>query len=235
MRSFVLRLAHVAAFTTLASLACACVSQPVLELYGARVAGVTPQGVTLLMTMKVNNGNVFDVRVRNVRANVMLQHQYQLPYFQYDPEQWLASDASTLVSVPMTIPWGMCGPLLSTSVGSSTMNYHVHGLVDVTATRLLQVQRNDYMLDEDGAFSRFDLVLAAGRGVLGDDTLRRDTSPVALHSPWLTDALAAEGASLPRANAAASQGEPFLLPTSDGRYTPFGVEPAPRPLFATRD
>ena len=181
-----------------------CVSKPVLELYGARVAGVTPQGVTLLMTMKVNNDNSFDVKVRNVRANVSIQHQYMLPYLQYDPEQWLASDASTLVPVPMTIPWQLVTPLLTTSVGSPMVQYHMHGFADVTATRLLQIERNDYMLDEDGAFSRFDLVVAAGRGVLGmydpplgapgdeeryafDSMQPRDAS----YAPWLVAAIAA--------------------------------------------
>jgi hypothetical protein len=179
-----------------------CVSKPVLELYGARVAGVTPQGVTLLMTMKVNNDNSFDVKVRNVRANVSIQHEYMLPYLQYDPEQWLASDASTLVPVPMTIPWPLVTPLLTTSVGSPMVQYHMHGYADVTATRLLQIERNDYMLDEDGAFSRLDLVVAAGRGLLGSydaplgapDAGERDafasaTRRDASYPPWLVAAL----------------------------------------------
>jgi hypothetical protein len=166
-----------------------CVSKPVLELYGARVAGVSPQGVQLLLTMKVNNENSFDVRIRNVRANVNLQHRYDLPYLQYNPDQWLGSDASTLVAVPMVIPWQLVGPLMTTSVGSPTVQYHMHGYADVTATRLLQVQRNDYMLDEEGAFSRFDLVIAAGRGVLGDVDPRSDAALARAYPSWLTSAM----------------------------------------------
>ncbi len=192
MRSFAIT-SMTAALAMLAMLLGGCVSKPVLELYGARVAGVTPQGVTLLLTMKVNNDNAFDVRVRNVRANVTVAHQYQLPYLQYDPEQWLASDASTNVNVPMSVPWQMIAPLLATSVGSPTLAYHVHGLADVTATRLLQIERNDYMLDEEGSFSRFDLVMAAGRGILGDRDAPAPSRPAPLLSPTLVEALAREG------------------------------------------
>ncbi len=181
-----------AALVAMAVLLGGCVSKPVLELYGARVAGVTPQGVTLLLTLKVNNDNAFDVRVRNVRANVTVAHQYSLPYLQFDPEQWLASDASTLVPIPMSVPWQMIAPLLATSAGSPSLAYHVHGLADVTATRLLQIQRNDYMLDEDGAFSRFDLVMAAGRGVLGDLDSPSPSRAAPQLPPALLQALARE-------------------------------------------
>ncbi|MFO0611764.1 MAG: hypothetical protein U0414_04190 [Polyangiaceae bacterium] len=150
-----------------------CVSTPVLQLHSARISGVSATGVILAVTMRVNNENSFDVRVRNVRANVTIQSRFTLPYLQYNPDKWLASDASTFVPAPMTIPWVMVQPLLSTSIGSSYVSYTLNGLADVTATRLLQIQATDYGINARGTFSRGELAIAAGRGVLGgmtDDT-----------------------------------------------------------------
>jgi hypothetical protein len=130
----------------------------------------------------VNNENSFDVRVRNVRANVTIQSRFTLPYLQYNPDKWLGSEASTFVPAPMTIPWVMVQPLLATSIGSSFVGYTLNGLADVTATRLLQIQANDYGINAHGTFSRGELVMAAGRGVLGgmtDDTSLLSGAPPA--------------------------------------------------------
>lgn len=154
----------------LAASAMGCVKTPVLQLHSARIGGVSATGVILSVTMRVNNENSFDVRVRNVRANVTIQSRYTLPYLQYNPDTWLGSDASTLVPAPMTIPWVMVKPLLTTSIGSNAVSYTLNGLADVTATRLLQIQANDYGINAAGTFSRGDLVLAAGRGILGGMT-----------------------------------------------------------------
>jgi hypothetical protein len=45
------------------------------------------------------------------------------------------------------------------------------------------------MLDEEGAFSRFDLVIAAGRGVLGDVDPRSDAALARAYPSWLTSAM----------------------------------------------
>lgn len=161
----------------IAALGAGCVKTPVLQLHSARINGVSPTGVILAVTMRVNNENSFDVRVRNVRANVTIQSRYTLPYLQYNPDTWLGSDASTFVPAPMTIPWVMVKPLVATSIGSNQVGYTLNGMADVTATRLLQIQANDYGINAAGFFSRGDLVLAAGRGVLGGMT--NDTSLLA--------------------------------------------------------
>jgi hypothetical protein len=145
-----------------------CVSEPVLELYGARISSASPQGVGLTMMMKVTNHNAFDVKVRNVRASVSVADRFSLPFLQYNPDQWLNANQSTIVNVPLVIPWQLVGPLVSASIGSNSVRYHVHGYADVTAVRLLGIERNDYELNEDGAFSRMDLLMAAGRGFLSD-------------------------------------------------------------------
>jgi LEA14-like dessication related protein len=151
----------------LALFATGCFSEPSMKLYGARVTHATPYGVGLTMTLAVENNNSFDVMVRDVRADVMIAKRYRLPTVVVSPNQWLAANRSTLVQVPVIVPWTLVTPLVSTTVGSSTIEYRVWGSANVTATRALEVDFDDYQLDKDGKFYRSELLLAAGRGFLG--------------------------------------------------------------------
>lgn len=143
-----------------------CVTKPVVELHSARLASASPQGVGLDVYLQVNNYNAFDVQVRNVRCNVTLADRYQLPPLQFSPNQWLPADKSTLVRVPMVVPWTLIPSLLSATLGLETITYRARGAADVTAVRMLGIQRNDYALDEKGEVTRMGLVIAAGRGGL---------------------------------------------------------------------
>lgn len=154
--------------TSLALLAVAplaCVSKPTLKLHSARIESATPMGVGLMLMMKVTNDNSFDVQVRNVRVNVVLANRFPLPPIQYNPARWLPADGTTLVPVPVVIPWPMIAPLLGTTVGSVAIFYRCTGYADVTAIKMLNVERNDYPIDETGSVSRAALVMAAGQGV----------------------------------------------------------------------
>ena len=143
-----------------------CVSQPLLEVYGVHVQAASPTGVGLNMQLRVNNKNAFDVKVRSVRVLVTIADKYTLPLISHSPDKWLASNGSTLIDVPVTVPWNMVTPLLATTAGSTEVDYHVTGSADVTAVRALGIEVDDYEVDEDGTVSRAALVLAAARGVL---------------------------------------------------------------------
>jgi hypothetical protein len=171
-------LAFVALFSCFAS---GCISEPTMELYGARINYATPQGVGMTMTLKVQNDNSFDIQLRNIRTNVTLAGRYPLPPIVHSPQQWLRSDGATLVQVPVIIPWQLVGPLLSASLGSNSLKYRVVGQADVTATRALEVDYDEYTIDQEGRFSRADLVFAAGRGVL---TPPVPTVPSPFQFPW---------------------------------------------------
>jgi LEA14-like dessication related protein len=149
----------------LAVSASGCASKPTLELYGARVQSASPMGIGMVMLMRVNNEYSFDVKVRDVRVNVVIAGRYQLPPVQYNPDIWLPSGKSTVVPVPMTVPWPMVAPLLATTAGSNEVSYRASGFVDVTAVRWLGIRRNDEPIDERGSVSRGQLLAAAGRGV----------------------------------------------------------------------
>jgi len=155
-------------FTVLVALfASGCVTEPAVKLYGARIGGVSPNGVTLGVTMKVVNDNSFDIMVRGVRTNVTIGGR-MLPPVEAQPQQWLPSGRATLIQVPVVIPWNTVTPLIQTTVTSSIIKYRMVGYADVTATRALEIDFDDYRFDQIGGFSRAELVLAAGRGFFGE-------------------------------------------------------------------
>ena len=116
--------------------------------------------------LQVKNDNSYDVQIRSVNVQAVLQGKYSIGPLAYSPNVWLPADQTTLVTVPLVIPWALIPPLISETLGSDTVSYKVHGTADVTATRLLAVQRNDYPVDEDGTMPRQMLVAAASRGMM---------------------------------------------------------------------
>ncbi|MEZ4440456.1 MAG: hypothetical protein R3B72_15270 [Polyangiaceae bacterium] len=118
------------------------------------------------VVMKVNNKNFFDVQVRNVRANVVVAEKVRLPMIAYNPDVWLGAKQTTLVPVPVTLPWALVGPLLAATIESDTVDYHVEGVADVTAVRMLGIRRNDEPFDDEAEVSRAQLVAAAIQGGL---------------------------------------------------------------------
>jgi hypothetical protein len=159
------RLRHALALALTVLLLSACPSKPVLELHSARLQSASPQGIGFQIELRVNNDNAFDVKIRNVRASVIIAGRYPLPQLQYNPDQWLGAGQTTIVRVPMVVPWNLVTPLMATTAGSTHISYHVRGLADVTAVRLLGIEKNDYPIDEEGTVSRAELVVAAARGV----------------------------------------------------------------------
>ncbi len=151
-----------AALLTIAS---GCVSQPIATLHSVRVQSVSPMGLGLEMVMKVRNENVFDVQVRDVRASVVVAEKFRLPPLVYNPNQWLPAGRSTLVRVPVMMPWPLVGPMVAYTVGSDTISYEVDGWVDVTAVRMLGIQKNNHKFEDVGEMSRMQIVQAAFRGM----------------------------------------------------------------------
>ncbi len=159
---------NVARAAAVFAMGCAgCVSQPSMSLHGARVSQANLAGVELAMTMSVRNDNAFDVLVRTVRADVVVARQLALPTVQTQPNVWLRAKTSTLVVVPVTVPWQSVPQLIQVTLGSSSIPYHAWGSADVTATRALEIDVDDYAFDQEGALAREELVSAASRGMLG--------------------------------------------------------------------
>src|SRR6516225_264275 len=89
----------------LAALAVApgCVQHPVITIHHAEVRGLTTLGLGVTIYLQVRNDNAYDVQVRNVHCNVTFGRGYTMGPIDFAPNQWLASNQTTLVAVPVNI------------------------------------------------------------------------------------------------------------------------------------
>ncbi len=145
----------------LGSAGCAT-EKPTLRLHHAELRSASLRGVGLDVYLTVNNPNSFDIEIRNVRVTVAFMDRYALPTIDYSPNQWLAAGESTVVRVPVAIPFAIVPNLVNEAQRSPTLKYTVKGSADVTAVRALGVEKDNYPIDETGTLMRDELLGAAG-------------------------------------------------------------------------
>jgi LEA14-like dessication related protein len=138
------------------------VSKPVVTLHDASLRSASLRGIGLNIFLKVENNNSYDIQIRNVRAEVTIHERYKLAPIDIQPNQWLAAEQTTIVRVPLMIPWQVVPPIVQETLGAATIPYRAQGSVDVTAVRALGIERDNVPLDEQGSVRRQDLVNAAG-------------------------------------------------------------------------
>ncbi|MBX3184022.1 MAG: hypothetical protein KIT72_00745 [Polyangiaceae bacterium] len=139
----------------------ACVSKPQMQLHHAEIRSANPLGIGMEVFFSVRNDNSFDVQVRNVRAQTVLQGRYSLPALDYSPNLWLPSDRTIMVSAPTTIPWPLVPPLLGETITKPSISYRVKGSADVTATSSLKIKSDNYPVDEEGSIPRIAVLQLA--------------------------------------------------------------------------
>jgi LEA14-like dessication related protein len=143
----------------------ACVSQPKVTVHHAELRGISAWGVSMVIQLQVRNDNSYDVQIRNVNCNVVFGRGINLGPINYSPNQWLQSNHTTLVAVPVTIPWTALPALIAETTGSYAIPYHVTGMADVTATRAFGIERDNYPIDEGGSMPRQMVVDAARNSI----------------------------------------------------------------------
>ena len=166
------RIAPVLAIAFGACLCTACVTKPSMRINHAEVSGVRiafPPSLGVLMTIYVDvfNPNSYDIAIRAVRGQVLLANRYTLPV-DFRPAGdgvWLGSNSTTSVAVPVTIPMQVGLAVMGETLTTPMIPYHFSGKADVTATRTLQLEKDDYSVSEDGAIPRqqIDMVLRSNR------------------------------------------------------------------------
>ena len=127
------------------------------EISGAQL-GTFPPSIGILMTVvvDVHNPNSYDVAIRAMRGQVIMGNNHVLPIDFRAPGSglWLASDRTTSVRVPITMPLDMGLMLLRESVMAPVIAYRLIGRADVTASNTFRVESDDYAVDEQGTISR---------------------------------------------------------------------------------
>ncbi|MEM1033223.1 MAG: LEA type 2 family protein [Myxococcota bacterium] len=142
-----------------------CISKPAVRPQAATIAGIDPGGVLLTLYVRVRNDNGFDVRVRGIRASVVIEKRYPLPPIVATPNVWIRAERATTLPVQMRIPFNMIQPLLNTTLGQRTIKYRVVGAADVTATSSLQIDIDDYRMDDEAKMNRRELAAMAVNGL----------------------------------------------------------------------
>jgi hypothetical protein len=142
-----------------------CVSKPTVMLDHAEVRAASFTGVGLEVFLKIHNGNAYDVEVRNVHAEVTIAGKFRLDPIDVQPNKWLPSGETTVVSVPLAISWAIVPALVGETLGSPEVKYHVTGSADVTATRTFGIEKNNYPVDEDGTLPRQVFLEASPAGI----------------------------------------------------------------------
>jgi hypothetical protein len=137
-----------------------CAKKPTMTVHHAEMTGVKfgfPPSLAVQMTvvMDVTNPNSYDVAIRAVRGTVTFHDRYTLPIdFRPGGEGvWLPSDRMTQVRVPTAVPVDLALRIMREAM-TGTVPYRVVGKADVTATRSLKIESDDYSVDERGQIQR---------------------------------------------------------------------------------
>ncbi len=137
-----------------------CAKKPTMKVHHAEMQGVQfgfPPSLAVQMTvvMDVYNPNSYDVAIRAMRGTVTFLDRYTMPIdFRPGGEGvWLASDRTTQVRVPTAVPVDLALRITREAM-TGVVPYHVVGKADVTATRSLKIESDDYSVDERGQISR---------------------------------------------------------------------------------
>lgn len=137
-----------------------CAKKPTMKVHHAEMAGVQfgfPPSLALQMTvvMDVKNPNSYDVAIRAMRGQVTFYDRYTMPIDFRPPGEglWLPADQTTQVRVPASVPVDLALRITREAM-TGVVPYHVVGRADVTATRSLKIESDDYSVDERGEIAR---------------------------------------------------------------------------------
>ena len=127
------------------------------EITGVQV-GFPPQfDVLMTIVLNVYNPNSYDVAVREVHGTTVMGGTYALPVNFYAPTAdgvWMPAQQTTAMRVPVVVPIGVALGVLQQAAAAPTIPYRFTGRANVTATRTLQLEKDDYSVDESGVVTR---------------------------------------------------------------------------------
>jgi hypothetical protein len=141
----------------------ACVEKPTMKLNHAEITSITPTlppNLEMAVVMDVHNPNSYDVAVRAVRGQVWMADKYPLNVDFHAPPDglWMASGKTTQLRVLLLMPLGLALQIVQEALYNPQIAYRFIGKADVTGTRTLQVEKDDYSVDERGVMTREQLM-----------------------------------------------------------------------------
>ena len=127
------------------------------EITGVQLATLPPSlDIVMTIVLDVYNPNGYDVAVRAVRGQTILAQRFPLPVDYHAPGDglWLPAHQVTSVRVPLSVPLPLAFQLVQEAMASPVIPYRFQGKADVTATRSLQLEKDNYGVDEQGTVTR---------------------------------------------------------------------------------
>jgi hypothetical protein len=131
-----------------------CASAPDLALHSAQATRGDVAGATIEVTFSIRNDNAFSVRVRHVRADLVMGRGHRIPPADASPNISLGSQTQSLVGVRVVVPCDTASALLAESGGAPRIPFRVSGFADVIAAGVVGMEVGDYRLDEHGTIAR---------------------------------------------------------------------------------
>jgi hypothetical protein len=130
-----------------------------MHLNHAEITGLQlgfPPAVAMTMVIDVHNPNAYDVAIRAMRGQVIIADQYPLPITFTAPGDgvWLPADKTTQVRIPIVMPVQLALAVLQKAYATPQIPYRCIGKADVTGTRTLKVEQDNYAVDEHGMIDR---------------------------------------------------------------------------------
>jgi hypothetical protein len=103
------------------------------------------------------------VAIRAVRGQVVLAERFNVPVDFRAPGNgvWLPAGKTTKVSTPIAIPMDVALALVGQAYVAPTIPFRLTGKADVVASSTLQIEKDDYSVDESGSITRaqFEAIL----------------------------------------------------------------------------
>jgi hypothetical protein len=143
----------------LCAVASGCAKQPTMKLHHAEInrvqLGFPPTlDVQMTVVMDVYNPNRYDVAIRAMRGTVTIYDRATAIDFRPAGEGvWLGAKRTTQVRVPVSLPLPFALRIARDALGRP-VPYHVVGRADVTASRSMTIERDDYGIDARGKITR---------------------------------------------------------------------------------
>jgi hypothetical protein len=140
------------------------------EISGVQLATLPPTiDVVMTIVLDVYNPNGYDVAVRAVRGQTMMAERYPLAVDYRAPGDglWLPAHQTTQIRVPLSVPLALAFQLVQQAMASPVIPYRFQGKADVTATRSLQLEKDNYGVDESGTVTRDQMMSVIPNSIVG--------------------------------------------------------------------
>ena len=143
-----------------------CAKKPTMKVNHADIGGFAmglPPSVILNVVMDVYNPNSYDVAIRALRGQVVMAERFNVLVDYRAPGNglWLPAGKTTPVTTPIAIPMDVALALVGQAYAAPTIPFRLTGKADVVASSTLQIEKDDYSVDETGSITRaqFEAIL----------------------------------------------------------------------------